>query len=204
MTTTTLKTIHFHGFLASKYGKSVKLAGENMFQIMSGLVSRFGPQFKEDIRTHNWHITEGQVKPGNDIGEEQLSKNLAKKTVHLLPAVAGSSAALRVVLGVILIVVGAYFGQAWLVQIGVGLALGGVVEMLTKPKNGGPTQSQDQRGSAIYNGAVNVTSQGGPIPLLYGRVKRASSVVISTDFSSDEYHLITGGFSSSGRHTVEP
>ncbi len=183
----TVQTIHLHGFMGKKYGKTVKLAGENMYQIMSGLVSRFGPQFKEDVRANNWHICEGKVAAGNDLNEEEVKhKKLNKKTLHLVPVVEGASSALRIIIGIVLIVVGAYFGQGWAVQMGIAMVLGGVVEMLTKPKNQSPTQSQDQRGSSIYNGAVNVTTQGGPIPLIYGRVQRASSVVISTDFSSDE------------------
>ena len=183
-----VRTVHLHGFMAKKYGKSVKLAGANMFQIMSGLVSRFGPEFKEDIRTNGWHVVEGAVKPGNDLAEEELSKRLNKKTLHLIPVVMGASAVLRVVIGIVLLVI-SYFVPAlapYLVPIGVSLIVGGVVEMLTKPKVGQPQQKQDDKGSAIYNGAVNVTSQGGPIPLIYGRIQRASSVVISTDFSSDE------------------
>lgn len=181
-----VQTIQLHGWLGQKYGKTVKLGCDNMFQVMSGLISRFGPQFKEDIRQHGWHVVEGSVKPGNELTEKTLQKTLKKKTVHILPEVKGESAALRVILGVVLIVAGLYFGQTWLVQAGVALAIGGVVEMLLKPKLGGPDQPDDERGSDIYNGAENVTTQGGPVPLIYGRVRRSSSVVISTDFSADE------------------
>ncbi len=103
-----------------------------------------------------------------------------------MPVVQGSSGTVRAIIGIVLVVVGLYFNQPWLVNIGASMALGGIVEILTKPKTQTPTQKQDDKGSAVYNGAVNVTSQGGPIPVLYGRVGRASSVVISTDFSSDD------------------
>jgi predicted phage tail protein len=181
--------------MADKYGKTVKLAGDNMFQLMSGLVSRFGSQFKEDVRNNNWHLVEGRfnddvrqgrVKKVNDIGENELGKTLARKTLHLIPAVEGASNAIRIVVGVVLIAVGLYFDQPWLVNIGVSMVVGGITDMLTKPRVGSPEQKENERGSSIYNGALNVTTQGGPIPLIYGRVQRASSVVISTDFSSDE------------------
>ena len=181
----TTQTIHLHGFLGQKYAKSVKLYGDNLFQIMSGLVSRFGPQFKEDVRSNDWHIVEGKVQPGNDLDEKELGKKLTKKSLHLIPAVRGASAALRVIIGVIIFAVGAYFGQPWLMAIGASLVIGGVTEMLTKSKTASSDKG-DQRASSIYNGALNVTTQGGPVPLIYGRVARASSVVISTDFSSDE------------------
>jgi predicted phage tail protein len=186
----TTLTVKLHGFLGKKYAKSVALSGANMFQIMSGLVSRFGPEFKEDIRQHNWHVCEGKVAPENDIGQNELDKPLTKKVLHLVPAVAGSSAAVRIIIGVALILYGtfgaAYGGGPWATNMGIALVMGGVVEMLTRPKTQTPVQAQDQRGSSIYNGALNVTTQGGPVPLVYGRVQRASSVVISTDFSSDE------------------
>lgn len=184
-----ITTVKLHGFMGQKYGKTVKLSGENMFQIMSGLVSRFGPGFKEDVRTNSWHLVNGAIKPGNDLGEGDLHKSLTKKVLHLVPVVAGASAALRIVIGIVLIVAAAFgYGNAYTVQLGISLILGGVVEMLTKPKPGAAQQHQDDRGSYIYNAAVNVTSQGGPVPLIYGRVQRASSVVISTDFSSDEVY----------------
>jgi predicted phage tail protein len=182
-----LRTIKLHGFLAKKYAKSVELAADNMFQVMCGLISRFGPQFKEDIRAHNWHICEDKVKPGNDLSQDELEKTLTKKTLHFVPEVKGSSAALKIVIGIILLVAAFFgYGNQYTVQTGIMLILGGVSEILTRPKLQGPVQAQDQRGSSIYNGALNVTTQGGPVPLIYGRVQRASSVVISTDFSSDE------------------
>jgi predicted phage tail protein len=182
-----LITVQLHGFMGKKYGKTAILAGENMYQIMSGLVSRFGAEFKEDIRTHDWHVCENKVKAGNDLDELDIqNKKIKAKILHLLPAVEGASGALRVILGAVLIVVGMVFAQPWLVKFGISMVLGGIAEMLTKPNNSSPSQPQDQRGSSIYNGAVNVITQGGPIPLIYGRVSRASGVVISTDFSNDE------------------
>jgi predicted phage tail protein len=172
--------------MGKKYGKTVKLAGENMFQLMSGLVSRLGPQFKEDVRLNNWHLIRGKMKDKRDIGEAELKDAIEDKEIHLVPAVAGKSSALRVVLGVVIFAVGVYFNQPWIMSIGATMALGGVAEMLTKPPTAQAQQKQDDKGSFIYNGAVNVSSQGGPVPLLYGRVQRASSVLISTDFSSDD------------------
>ena len=181
-----IRTIHLHGFLGKKYGKTVQLAGDNMYQIMAGLTSRFGPEFKEDIRTNNWHIVEGSIKPGNDMDVQDLPRNLKKKTLHLLPEVKGESAALRVVLGVIIIIIGVYFDSPQLVAMGTAMVLGGVTSMLTKPPKSTASQAINDQGSYLYNAAVNVTSQGGPVPRVYGHFPRASSVIISTDFSNDE------------------
>jgi predicted phage tail protein len=43
----------------------------------------------------------------------------------------------------------------------------------------------DNRASYIFNGAVNLTAQGNPVPLLYGRM-RAGSVVVSAGLSTED------------------
>ena len=43
----------------------------------------------------------------------------------------------------------------------------------------------DNRASYIYNGAVNLTAQGNPVPILYGRMK-TGSVVISAGLSVED------------------
>ena len=43
----------------------------------------------------------------------------------------------------------------------------------------------DNRASYIFNGAVNLTAQGNPVPLLYGRM-RVGSVVVSAGLSTED------------------
>jgi predicted phage tail protein len=43
----------------------------------------------------------------------------------------------------------------------------------------------DNRASYIFNGAVNLTAQGNPVPILYGRM-RVGSVVISAGLSVED------------------
>jgi predicted phage tail protein len=181
----TTQTIRLHGFLGKKYATSIKLDCANVFQVMSALVSRFGPQFKEDVRTHSWHVFEGRAQAGNDLGEHELNRPLRKKTLHLVPAVEGEGGAIRAILGIVLMVVGFIYAQPWLINIGAALALGGAADLLMKPANGGPAQREDERASKTFNGAENITTQGGPKPIGFGRVRRASSVVISTDQSNE-------------------
>jgi len=186
-------TVHLYGLLAKKYKtKKVEVAEGNLLQVINGLCHRFGTDFKEDVRVGSWTAIKGRKNSKKDIGEGEVHDPIMEKTIHFLPAIIGASAVARIIVGIILIVVGVYgsiftAGQSsFLVMQGVGLILGGVIELLTKPKNGVPTQQENEKATPVYNGAVNVTSQGGAIPWIYGRVQHASSVVISTDFSSDE------------------
>lgn len=184
----TTKTVYFYGSMGKKYGKKHQFAFSNWFQLLGGMVSRFGPQIKEEIRVGDWHLYNGAKKVGNDLGPEDIEQNarLTKNSVHLVPAVSASSSIIRVIVGAVLIVAGLYFSQPWLVNIGASLVLGGVAEMLMKQPNADQRALQDENTSSIFNSARNVTTQGGPMPLIYGTVERASSVVINSDFSSDE------------------
>lgn len=183
----TLHTIKLHGFLGDKYAKSVTLAGANMFQVMRGLIHRFGPEFKEDVRSADWHVLLGNRRAKKDLGEDDLGRFINDRVIHLIPAVAGGSGAVRTILGAALVVVGVITQQPWLVNVGAALAIGGVVEMLTKPVLGQPGRDDaNNEASYIYNGPVNVTEQGVPVPLIFGRVGRCSSVIIASDFSNEE------------------
>ncbi|OBX11375.1 hypothetical protein QV07_01630 [Gallibacterium genomosp. 3] len=61
---------------------------------------------------------------------------------------------------------------------GTALVLGGVSQMLAPtPKMEGPQESPENKPSYLFNGAVNTTQQGQPIPLLYGRLAVGSAVI---------------------------
>lgn len=181
-----LRTIHLHGFLGEEFGKEVTLAGNNWFQLLSGLKHRFGQKFAEVMKEHNWHLLDGEVKAGNDLFEENLNRDLANKEFHILPAIEGASSGLRIIVGIIVVLVGTFVpGMQWITPAGYSLIIGGVAEMLMKPKGLDKNKQADEGQSSLFNSALMVTTQGGPVPVVYGRVRRASSVVISTDFSSE-------------------
>ncbi|MFP4773097.1 tail assembly protein [Pasteurella multocida] len=63
-------------------------------------------------------------------------------------------------------------------MIGASLALGGISQLLAPiPKMNGPQERPENQPSYLFNGAVNTTQQGQPIPLLYGELIVGSAVV---------------------------
>lgn len=194
-----LRTIHLTGPLARFSKKPVQIEAATTLMVMQGLFNMFGPRFKQIIRDGEWHLTRGKklkdVKSYDDtIAEEELKFNLgATETIYLCAAVKAMSAVARVVVGIVLIVVGAilvYTGiggplGSYLIKGGLMLVLGGVSEMLApKPKTGQQDQA-GQNASFLFNGTVNVTEQGGPVPVIYGRMRRASSLVLSAGMTTE-------------------
>jgi predicted phage tail protein len=95
------------------------------------------------------------------------------------------------VIGAILAVVG--YGTSWfsgpvgaaIGNIGVALMLGSVIEALSpKPTQSDPSARKDKT-SYYFDGPVNTSVQGVPVPLIYGKI-RAGSHAISASLTIDQ------------------
>jgi predicted phage tail protein len=132
--------------------------------------------------------------------------NLGSKDLHIMPTPQGSGGVFRVVLGVVLIgaalvlsggtlaaplagmggtafsLGGMAVSYGSIALFGASMVLGGLSQMLTPvPKIGADSyagrETADERPSFIFNGAVNTTEQGGPVPVIYGRMRVGSTVI---------------------------
>ncbi len=71
-------------------------------------------------------------------------------------------------------------GSAIAGSIGIGLVLAGVSQMLVgNPASDAPSERPENLPSYAFNGAVNTTAQGNPVPVLYGRLRVGSQVISS-------------------------
>lgn len=82
--------------------------------------------------------------------------------------------------------VGAPIGAA-MMKMGAVLALGGVIQMLSPQQRGLSAQDGPENGASYnFNGAVNTSAQGNPVPLLYGRMIVGSAVISAGIFAEDQ------------------
>lgn len=187
------RKVYLHGALAKKWGKQPFLVDADTTQlVMQGLFVQLGAKFKQTIKEGKWHVLKGKPKAKNDLGPEEVQFKLGEKVMelHIMPAIEGAGAVFRVVLGVILVVGGFVFGQSWAIQLGASMILGGVAQLLApKPQMSKPSDQAGQQASFMFNGTVNVTEQGGPVPIIYGRVPRASCVVLSAGLTVENLPL---------------
>jgi len=186
-----LRTIHLVGKLSRFSKKPVQIDADTTQMVMQGLIAMFGPSFKQMVREGEWHVTRNK-KPkecktlDDSIGEEELAFGLGNTIeIWFAPAVKALSAVVRIVVGVVLIVAGIFFKMPFLVKMGAMLVLGGVSELLAPKPSVGQQSQSGQNPSFLFNGTVNVTEQGGPVPIVYGRVRRASSLVLSAGISTE-------------------
>lgn len=180
-----MRTIRLYGFLGREFGREFTLDVRTPAQAVRALCAML-PGFEQALRDGNpfgYHLRVGREFRGEEGAVQPCGR---REVIKLIPATAGSSAAARIIVGVVLIVVGAYFGQGWMVQIGVSLVLGGIAQMLApRPKS---SEQATQR-SYLFGGSVNTVGQGVGVPIGYGRMM-VESHVIGAAVYSEEFPLV--------------
>ena len=190
MSAMTMRTVRLEGQLAELFGAVHHVAANNIRQILR----YFSVNFKDfdsylidsDTRQMAYEVWDGD----HDIeGKEADFVKQGLSDVTIIPRIAGAGAAGRIIAGVVLVIVGAYFGQAWLVQIGASLVIGGVVELLSK--NPATTQNETENSrSYLFSGPINSTRQGNPITLGYGMHIVGSQVISASVVSNSTVPLL--------------
>lgn len=199
-----MKTVILNGQLGKLFGKRHKFDVKTAAEAVRALVANF-PDFERHMMQ-----TEGvgyRVKLHKEpLQELEQLHHPVGNTITITPVVSGAG---RGGLGQILlgaVIIGAAFatGGAFLVGavgptgigttflgsiavgIGTSLMLGGVASMLApKPKTMEPGNRPENKPSYAFNGPVNTTAQGNPVPIGYGRMI-VGGAVISAGLSTEE------------------
>ncbi len=181
-------TVFLYGALAEKFCPEIKLDVASPHEAVHALEANFPGQFFKEIASKTYRVVRGDtLEDGEDDLPETVALRRPNKDIHIVPAVIGGGGVVRIIAGVVLIVAGAVFSQPTLIGMGVGMALGGVVQLLSPTPdltglNG--MESVDPRKSFLFTGAKNVTTQGGPVQVNYGEIE-VGSVVISQSLTSE-------------------
>lgn len=184
-----MKRLYLHGFLKEKYGEWFELDVANPAEAVRALAVQL-PGFERDIENNNWHVVRGPLEKMDADDDEKLTLALGKETeIHLLPALTGAKSGwVSVIVGAVLIVAGFVTQQYWAVGMGVGMAVGGIIQMTTKLPSGISASSQetaDQRPSFLFSGPTNTSTQGLAVPRGYGRAIIGSIVVSATLYAEE-------------------
>ena len=151
-----------------------------------------------------------QVKVGNyEIDEKEINYPVGQEDIHFIPVISGSGGGTRKVLfgialiGIAIALPGAApalcFGgytaggtggmaafSATLANVGLGLTLMGVSEMLFPlPKPPKFESEEDPRLSFNFGGTQNTSRAGTPVPIVYGEIF-TGSVVISAAIDTNQ------------------
>lgn len=196
-----LKTIKLYGVLGKKFGKEFKLAVESTREAVRALSVQV-PGFEQFMLTAHEHgLSFAVFQDDENISEDQIDFETGAKVIKIVPKVIGAGGdggVINLILGAVMVVVGAWTGQAWLVGMGVGMVAGGVAQMLA-PKVDAQDQNQDGNKSNFgFGGAVTTIAQGNPVPILYGQREVGGFIVNAGQFAVDTFSSADAGFTGGG------
>lgn len=178
--------LHLSGELAAIVGQEVvELEVSSPREAILAMAYQL-PDYRDKLFADNWHVFVGK---GNDITVSELDMSLGNVTdIYLVPVIEGAVVG-AIVIGAALAGGGVAFASGallvGLVAAGVGLMMSGVMMLLTKPPEPASASSTDSNASFLFNGAVNTTSQGDPIPIGYGKMLCGSVVVSAALYAED-------------------
>lgn len=185
-----LREVRLYGHLGKRFGRVHKLAVKTCREAVQAL-SVLLPGFEGYLLRHNlpgFHVFGGRRKATNCRRAETLDGPLgAGEPVCIMPAIAGSkkSGLLQTVIGVAMIVIGVYTGNPYLIQAGIAVTLGGVTQLLTPSRIADEGNKDNRLASFAFDGPVNSTQQGMPVPIVFGEFICGSQVVSQGLYSSD-------------------
>lgn len=224
-----MRTVRLNGALGKKYGRIHKLAVGTPAEAVRALCANY-PEFYGDLsKSHEQGIAYKCILDRERVGDAALGHPISK-SFSITPVVVGAGKIGTIILGIALIATAfltfgaslaaasgtvlstatmstatigflglTYANVAWL---GVAITLSGISQLLAptikKPTSGTIDQNN------YFNGAVNSTAQGIPVPIGYGRLIIGSAVISAAITVEDRaqytyaYDAPMGGFNVGG------
>lgn len=187
-TTEKMQTVLLSGSLARLFGRRHKMVTSGGWRDIRGYFKQF-PGFEKHMAESSRKGLRYAIFNGKEnLAEEDLEKPTGRDVIRIVPVIAGSKRAgvLQTIVGAVLIALSPFTNGATLAP-GLALVAGGVVQMLSPQAKGLGTQDRpNNRPSYSFNGAVNTSVQGNPVPLLYGRMIVGSAVISAGIYSEDQ------------------
>jgi predicted phage tail protein len=190
--------VKLYGHLRDSFIDEVNLAVRSVPEIVRALGANF-PNFEaEVIKDERLYKV---IIDDIDATEEYLGACPIgdKSVVKIIPVIQGSKSTFATILiGAALIAAGqvwaaqglvpgtmAAAGASAVTSIGVSLVVSGVTSLLYSADTLETKEKPDANPSYLFNGVVNTTAQGQPVPIGYGRL-RIGSAVISAGIERDQ------------------
>lgn len=205
MTTTDYNVILL-GELGKKFGRRHRFEINNPAEAIRALCVNHQGFERHLLESTDRGVAYRVVVGKDDVEAERLHDPSGRQQIKIVPVVAGAGGKFgQVILGAALLGI-AWWNPAGIMattlfsaggtqitlasltaNIGFSLVLGGVAQMLSpQPRTDAPQERPENQPSYAFNGAVNTTTQGQPVPVGYGRLV-VGSAVISAGVDVDQF-----------------
>lgn len=189
-----LTTIKFSGSLAKKFGREHKRfldtgTTTEAFSAIKNTLQGFEQFIKEQAKLG---LRYAIFRNGKNTGEDEFDL-AGTREIRIVPVIGGSKRAgvMQTIIGAVLIVVGVFttiFGDysGSVIQVGVAMVAGGVVQMLSPQAKGlKGREASENAPSYAFGGAVNTTAAGNIVGIGYGK-RRIGGAIISAGIYAED------------------
>jgi len=185
-----MTTVYLSGPLIRKFfrKKDYLLGSQNAWEVFRALRATLEGFEKEIKRLEALGMRFAIFRNRKNVGAEEFDRGGARE-VRIVPVIAGSKrgGVLQTVLAAVLIVVGVVAQQPWMVQTGVAMAIGGVIQMLS-PQAKGLSQSAapENLPSYAFGSAKNTIASGNPVPICIGERRWGGAIISASIVAQDK------------------
>lgn len=191
-----MQTIRLYGVLGAKFGRVHRMAVSSMSEAVRALSSQL-PGFERFLTESKDKGLGYAVFYGTqNLTQDQLRFPCGERDIRIAPMVIGAKngGLFNIIFGGILIVAGLLLAPTGigfaLLNLGMSMVLGGVVQLLApSPKGRGAKDKPENEPSDVFNGPVNTQAQGNCVPVLYGKMYTGSAVA-SAGISAKDHSII--------------
>jgi len=198
---TSVREVRLYGELGRRFGRTHQLAVGSAAEAVRALMANF-PGFERAVLevSKGYRVQVGRRRLGD--ADQLREPSSAADPIRIVPVISGAKSALgQIIIGVALIATAVFlpaaigtavlFGSTTVAgvigTIGLSMALGGVARLLSPApgNNAGSGERPENKPSYVFNGAVNTTAQGNPVPVGYGRLIVGSAVISAGLYTED-------------------
>lgn len=190
-----VRTVRLYGKLGARFGRRFELAVASPAEAIQALCVLLAGFRRELLESKERGVAYAVFVGKRNLAKEELELPPGRGEIRIAPVLVGSKRGgiLQTIIGAVLVVVGAvvsYFGGglgAPLMKFGAAMMLGGVIQMLSPQPAGLSARDSPENGASYnFNGAVNTSAQGNPVPLLYGEMMVGSAVISGGIYAEDQ------------------
>ena len=192
------------GELGRTFGRSYEFMAESPKDIMSALCNQLAGFKQFMVEAHERGIG-FKVIDGDPEGMDYANFVMGCRKLIIAPVISGGGDIGRILLGVALVALAFIPGigtatsaaiaagtakagftviGSIMFNLGVGLILTGIASLLTPPVE--TPRETERKDSYLFDRATELTSQGAPVPLLYGRFLAESPLIISSALTTQQ------------------
>lgn len=198
-----LRDVRLYGKLGAQFGRVHRLAVANTAEAIRALCVVL-PGFEQALASSEERgIRYACFLGKRNIGEDEIRVPPGDDVIRIAPILAGAKQGglFQTLLGAALIVAAFYMPASialplgakgamaapMMLSMGVSMALGGVMQMLSPQQRGLSAKDGPDNGASYnFNGPVNTSAQGNPVPVLYGRMIVGSAVISAGIYAEDQ------------------